>query len=72
MDLEEVRSVILLALGCFLALFVQLGDLGRQLCNRRRGEARTRSRGGKEVQDVIHILEVEGQEPNSPVSSIRL
>jgi hypothetical protein len=29
--LEEVGSVILLALGCFLALFVQLGDLGRQL-----------------------------------------
>jgi len=32
MGLEEVGSVILLALGCLLALFVQLGDLGRQLC----------------------------------------
>jgi hypothetical protein len=32
MGLEEVGSVILLALGCFLALFVQLGDLGGQLC----------------------------------------
>ena len=32
MGLEEVGSIILLTLGCFLALFVQLGDLGRQLC----------------------------------------
>jgi hypothetical protein len=31
MGLEEVGSVILLALGCLLAFFVQLGDLGRQL-----------------------------------------
>jgi len=32
MGLEEVGSVVLLALGCFLALFVQLGDLDRQFC----------------------------------------
>ena len=57
MGLEEVGSVILLALGCFLALFVQLGDLERQLCTlrvggkgtgRRRMKSDTSRQGGKE------------------------
>jgi len=42
MGLEEVGSIVLLALGCFLALFVQLGDLGRQLCIGRLGREVTR------------------------------